>query len=313
MSKPNKVELSTPPGRFVFGDLYDPETENFDGEPLTFKKGADAGKARVEYIVGLAIPKTQAHWGNEPGWGQTIWATGHAAFPGGEAQQPGFSWKIYDGDQKTLPPKSKSKVPYCDREGWAGCWVLRFGSSFAPDIYDAVTNPDNPPPLTQANAVLSGHVIQVVGTVSGNTGKSPGVYLNLGAIGLRSVHLPLIKKSGIDVKGKFGGTVAGASALPPAVQMPAAAPQAAPASPPPPAAPVAAAPPPAAAAPPTAVVPAPAMLGVPPMAAAPPPPAPAAAAPPPPAAKPPHKGIPYASYKAQGWTDAQLAADGYVG
>lgn len=297
------TEFTTAPGRMVFGDLYDPETEDFDGNRLVIKSGPDKGKETQQYVVGLAIPKTQAHWGNEPGWGQTIWTAGHAAFPGGEGSQPHFSWKISDGDATAIPPKSKSKIRPCDREGHKGCWILRLQSSFAPAIYDATVNVENPPVLDKVGAVVPGYVIQVVGSVKGNTGASPGVYLNLSGVGLRA-FLPAIMTRGIDVAGKFGGALpAGASTLPaPVSTIPAGTPPAAAAPPP------AALPPPAAA--PTAIVPAPGIVGIPPAAA--PPPAPAAA-PPPPAAKPPHKGLPYASYKAAGWSDEQLKADGYTG
>lgn len=309
MSK-TAVELTTTAGRFVFGDLYEPETEDFDGNPLVIKNGVDKGKATQLFVIGLAIPKTQAHWGNEPGWGQAIWAAGHAAFPGGEAQQPTFSWKIYDGDATAIPPKSKSKVRPCDREGWKGCWVLRLQSAFAPAIYNALTNPENPVPMNDVNAVRPGYVIQVVGTVKGNTGSSPGVYLNHSAVGLRA-YLPEIITRGVDVKGKFGGAVpAGASTMPAASTLPAPAPNAAPA-PSTALPPVPAAPPPAAA--PTAVVPAPAIMGIPTAPAAPIAPSAPAAAPPPPTTRPPHKGIPINAYFAQKWTIEQLRADGYTG
>jgi hypothetical protein len=304
MSK-NAVELTTPPGRFVFGDLYNPETEDFDGNPLVIKNGADKGKPTQLFVIGLALPKTQAHWGNEPGWGQVIWATAHSAFPGGEASRPDFSFKIYDGDATVIPPKSKSKIRPCDREGWKGCWVLRLQSAFAPSIYNALTNPENPTPMNDKDAVRPGYVIQVVGTVKGNTGSSPGVYLNHNAVGLRA-YLPEIITRGVDVKGKFGGSVpAGASTMPAAATLPAAAPPASPAAP-------AALPPaaPASAAAPLAVVPAPGIVGIP---TAPRPPAAAPAPPAPPAARPPHKGLPVDSYIAAGWTMEQLKADGYPG
>lgn len=306
MSK-TAVELTTPPGRFVFGDLYDPEKEDFDGNPLVIKNGVDKGKETQLFVIGLAIPKTQAHWANEPVWGQAVWATGHAAFPGGEASGATFSWKIYDGDSQVIPPKSKSKIKPCDREGWKGCWVLRLQSAFAPAIYNALTNPENPVPMNDKDAVRPGHVIQVVGTVKGNTGSSPGVYLNHIAVGLRA-YLPEIVTRGVDVKGKFGGAVpAGASTMPAAATLPAAAP--APSAPAP--APAPAAPAPAAA--PTAVVPAPALVGIPTAPAAPAAPAAAPPAPAAPVSRPPHKGIPFDSYIAQGWTIEQMRADGYVG
>jgi hypothetical protein len=314
VTKQQGTELTTAPGRFVFGDLYDPETEDFDGNQMIIKSGADKGKPTQLFIIGLAIPKTQAHWGNEPGWGQTIWATGHAEFPGDASlthpwDSGAFSWKIYDGDSTVIPKKSKSKVKPCDREGWKGCWVLRLSSQFAPQIYNAL-DPNNPVPMPEAGAVRPGYVIQVVGTVKGNTGASPGVYLNHNAVGLRA-YLPEIITRGVDVKGKFGGALpAGASALPAAsAAIPTAAPPVSAAPVPPPAVPAAA---PPASRLPTAVVPAPAVMGIPPVAPIPAPPA-SSVPTPPPAMAPSHKGHPVSEYLTAGWTMEQLRADGYLG
>jgi hypothetical protein len=312
------VEFTTPPGQLVWGSLYEPRGTDFDGNPLLYKKGVDAGKPYVMYDFGVAIPKTQAHFANEPGWGQLAWATAHAAFPGGDkspAMSTEFSWKITDGDSTKIPAKSKSKVAPCDREGHKGCWILKFSSQFAPKIYDA-RDVNSPVLLEGKDAIVPGYVVQVVGTMAGNTGNSPGIYLNHAAVGLRA-YLPEIRTGGVDVTGKFGGALpAGASTVPaagfapPVVPAPAAAP--APAWTPPPAG-LALPPHPAPAAAPTAVVPAPGIVGIPTAPAAPPAPSAAPAAPAPPAVRPPHKGIPIDSYFAAKWTIEQLRADGYTG
>jgi hypothetical protein len=324
LSNVKATEFNTPPGQFVFGDLYEPQTEDFDGNPLVVKSGTDKGKPTQLYVCGLAIPKTQPHWGNEPGWGQAIWAAGHAAFPNHPAimsawDSGDFSWKIIDGDSPLIPKKAKARIPLNERPGHKGCWVLRIQSSFPPSIFDAVKDPANPTPLDVEGAVRPGYVIQVVGTVKGNTGASPGVYLNLHAVGLRA-YLPEIVSRGIDVKGKFGGALpAGASTMPAAsAPLPAAAPaqSAAPAPLPTPASPPAAAPAPAPAVPAAPAAPpsasalaaAPAMMGIPAPAVAPPPPGPPAAP-----VTPMHKGHTVASYLAAGWTMDQLKADGYAG
>lgn len=304
------IEFTTPPGQMVWGSLYEPRETDFDGNPLTYKKGVDMGKSYVMYDFGVAVPKTQAHFANEPGWGQLAWATAHAAFPGGDASpvmRPDFSWKITDGDSTVIPPKSKSKIAPCNREGHKGCWILKFSSQFAPKIYDA-RDVSNPVLLEGKDAIVPGYVVQVVGTMAGNTGNSPGIYLNHAAVGLRA-YLPEIRTAGVDVTGKFGGTLpAGASTVPAAGF----APPTAPAAPTPavglPAAP---APLPAAVAPlPVAVVPAPGIVGIPTAPAAPLLPA---AAPAVPASRPPFNGIPFASYVAQGWTIEQMRAAGYTG
>lgn len=302
------VEFTSPVGRIVWGSLYEPNTKDFDGNPLTIKKGPDAGKPTQRYEFGLAVPKTQAHFANEPGWGQLVWATAHAAFPNGEASRADFSWKITDGDSAVIPPKSKSKVKPCDREGFKGHWVLKYSSSFAPKIYDA-RDINNPVLLEGKDAIVPGYAVQVISSVAGNTGNSPGIYLNHAAVGLRA-YLPEIRTGGVDVTGKFGGALPpGASTVPAAGFSAPSAPAAAPAPsaglPPP----LAAAPAPAAAAP-TAVVPAPSLVGIPTASAAPLPPP---AAPPAPVSRPPHKGIPFDSYVAAGWSIEQLRADGYAG
>jgi hypothetical protein len=303
------VEFTSPVGRIVWGSLYDPRTKDFDGKPLVIKSGPDAGKPTQMYEFGLAVAKTQAHFANEPGWGQLAWATAHAAFPGGDqspAMSPDFSWKIEDGDSTIISTKSKTKTRPCDREGYPGCWIIKFSSSFAPKIYDA-RDPNSPVLLDAPGAVLPGYYVQVVGSMAGNTGKTPGIYINHGAVGLRAYGTE-IRSAGVDVTGKFGGAVP-----PGATNVPAAgfAPPATPAAPAPsaglPAAPVA----PAPAAAPTAVTPVPSIMGVP--VAAPPPPSAASAVPTPPPSRPPHKGIPVDKYIAAGWTIEQLRADGYTG
>jgi hypothetical protein len=290
-------------GLMVWGSLYEPRTKDFDGNPIVDKDG----KPGQRFEFGLAIPKTQAHFANEPGWGQLIWSTAHAAFPGG-AQSPAmaddFSWKILDGDSTKISTKSKSKVRPCDKEGHKGNWVLTLSSSFAPQILDA-RDLNKIVSLVEKDAIVPGYFILVGGSVAGNTGKSPGVYLNHSAVALRAFGKKIESRGVYDVT-KFGKVSAalpagaslapvGTAALPGAPAPAAAAPA--------PAAPAPAAPAPAA---PMAVAPAPALVAVQPSAAPPPPPAAAPAA-------PTHKGHPIAAYLAQGWTMEQLRADGFAG
>ena len=174
-------------------------------------------------------------------------------------------------------------------------------------------------PEVQANAVKLGHYIQVFGSyVSNTTDIKPGMYLNHAAVSYQGIgeeiHL------GIDTKAVGFGTGAkppGMGAVPTggmsAAQAGAAAggapplPSAAPPIPTgAPAIPTGAPPLPGAAAP-TAVVPSAPFVGG---AAAPPPPP---AAPAPPAADPvTTTGIPFQSYIAQGWTIAQMKAQGVI-
>ena len=314
MSNDKPVEFTSPVGRIVWGSLYEPNTKDFDGKPMVVKSGPDAGKPTQRFEFGVAFPKTQAHFGNEPGWGQLLWNTAHAAFPGNATlQEPldrgAFSWKITDGDSTAIPPKAKIKVRPCDREGYPGHWVVKFSSSYPPKIYDA-RDVNAPVLLEGKDAIVPGYAVQVIGSVVGNSGASPGIYINHAAVGLRA-YMPEIRTSSIDVTGKFGGALpVGATTVPAAGFAAPAVPGAPPAASAVPAAPAytPAAPP----AGPTAVVPAPAIMGIPAAPAVPAPPG-APAAPAAPVSRPPHKGIPIGSYFAAGWSEAQLRADGYAG
>lgn len=301
MTTPKPHQLTTPVGRYIGGSIYEPRTTDYDGKPLQVKTGANAGKPRVDYNFGVAIPKTPGcgHWANE-GWGAPIWALAHAAFPNGECQRPDFAWKITDGDS-TIPNKRMKKP--CDNEGYKGHWVIWFSGGQQPRVY----NRDGTQQLLDKDIVKPGYFIQVFGSVTDNKpSASPGLYFNHSMIAFSGIGEEI--QFGPDVtQAGFGQGVTlppGATAytgqpVPPAAGVPATGA----ALPPPPAAPL----PPSGSAP------------------AAPPPAQTAVAPPPPTVTPnsdirtvPAKKMtasaiaPYDAYIAQGWTDAMLIANGLM-
>ncbi len=318
-----RINITSPVGRFVAGNLYKPNDKDFDGKPLVVKTGPNAGQPRVSYFTGLAIPKGgEQHW-SQTEWGSKIWALGHQAFPQA-AQRPDFAWKIDDGDS-TIPNK-RNRRP-CDQEGYPGNWILRLNSGFAPKIYfqegSAWVQNINP------DAVKPGYYIQVAFSVDDNGQQNnPGVYLNQQMVAFRGYGAEIAFCPNVEEVG-FGMAPlpAAASAVPLAATMPAAAPPLMPAAP---------AYVPAPVAPPVAVSPNPAFMQVLPPAgnyrppAYPPPPAvngpgasmPAIGAiPVPPASASPSStrqmsqkagNIGYAAFIAGGWTDAQLIAEGYL-
>lgn len=220
-----RVNITSPVGRIVAGSLYKPNTTDFDGKPLVYKTGADAGKPRVSFFIALAIPKNpgEGHWAHSE-WGKQIWAVGHAAFPQA-AQRPDFAWKIEDGD--SMVPNKRNRKP-AEQEGWKGCWVVKFTSSFAPSVYKE-EGKDNWVQLTQPDAVKPGYYVQVAFSVDGNGQQNnPGVYLNPSIVGFRAYGTEI--SFGPDVtQAGFGAAPlpAGASLTPPAAStMPAAPPAA---------------------------------------------------------------------------------------
>ena len=220
------ANLLTPVGRMVAGSMYNPNTTDYQGNPLTTKTGPNAGQPRQEYFFAVAIQKGQEqHW-SQTEWGQIISQVGFAGFPNGEAQnRQDFAWKITDGDSTT---PNRNNVAPCSKEGYPGHWVLAFSSSFAPRLY----NGDGTQQLTDVDAIKNGYYIQVSGSVeaNGNT-NNPGIYLNHSMVALAGYGEEI--HSGPDpLSVGFGGQPlpAGASATPlgggfnPAQQQPTGAP-----------------------------------------------------------------------------------------
>lgn len=208
MAEAKRLDITTPVGRLVGGSLYDPETKDANGNPLTLK---DKVTPRVDFQFAIAITKTPGvqHWANEP-WGGPVWALGAQAF-GAVAQRPDFAWKITDGDSQI--PNKKGRKP-CDREGYPGHWVIWFNGGYAPQIW----NKDGTAQILEKDAVKPGYYIQVFGNMTPNTGDSPGLYVNHSMVAL-TAYGPEIRV-GPDVSAAgFGQNVAlppGASATPPA-------------------------------------------------------------------------------------------------
>jgi hypothetical protein len=165
------IELLFPPARFVEGSLSVPNTKDADGNALKFKSGPMKDQeGRCDYYFAVAIKKGQEkHW-NETEWGKKVWAVGVDGFPSGEYKAPSFAWKISDGDCD-IPNRGKRP---CDKEGFAGCWIVKFSGGFEPQLYDSLKNP-----IQNSEYIKRGFYIEVYAQVASNKSMmSPGVYLN---------------------------------------------------------------------------------------------------------------------------------------
>lgn len=289
-----KIDILTPVGRLVAGDVFKANTTDQQGRPLTIKSGPNAGQPKVEYYFAVAIPKTDPTYNTEVM--EKLKAAAKAGFPtmfdaAGNCNRPDFAWKIVDGDSNV--PNQNNTIP-SSKEGYPGHWVISFKGGFAPKVYtkggEAV--------ITDPEAIKRGYYIRVYGSVAANGEmQKPGVYLNPSMVEFVGYGEEII--SGPDGASVFGGAPAanlpaGASVTPLAgtpMAMPSQMP-AAPAAP--------------AAAPMPNVQPAQDFLN---------PPAPAAPTPPPAPAAPKTYNVGGNQYtaeqlKAGGWTDAQIATLG---
>ncbi len=295
------INLTTPVGRIVQGELWKAQPV-VDPRTNIPKLGADGKTPQVQHFFALAILKQpgHTHWAQTE-WGQKIWAEGNRAHPQ-FAPHPTYSWKIEDGDSQ-IPNKRGKKN--CDREGFPGHWILKLRSGFPPKTYNA-----NGTEVLPAESFKPGNYAQVNINVAGNTGDSPGVYLNPVMAALAGYGTEI--QTGPDVADAgFGQGVAlpaGASAVPVAGMPPGTPTPLAPAAPayvPPVGVPAAPYPPIGVptASPSSVPVPNPAFLGVPP------PPAPAA-----PVRNLTAKaaGATYEALIAAGWNDALLVQNGLM-
>lgn len=341
----SKAEFLTPVGRLVQGDPFEAQTKNMQGQPLMTM----SGQPTQRYFIAVAFAKTDQAFG---AFYAKLVEVARGSFPQlfnaqGQCSHPRFSWKLVDGDGVDDNGK-----PNANKEGFAGCWVVKFSSSFAPRCFHAGHYQPHEQ-IQDPKAIPRGYYVRVAGTIEGNdNAQKPGLYVNLSMVELAGQG-PIIS-SGPDAGAVFGGVAgalpAGASPLPmhaaapvaPGVPaygaMPGVAPLGLPGvgagqgMPPmlPPGAPATAAPaalgvPTFPSSPAVAVAPNPAFLAGPggvPGVAAPavgmpsPPPAPVAIAPIAPPSSPAMTaaagGATYEQFIAQGWTPEQMRASGYL-
>ena len=184
----------SPVGRMVMGSLYEPQTKNAVGEPLTFKSGKNQGKPRVNYFFALAIRKTgELNW-RDVDWGKKIYSDIAALYPNKEYLRPNFHWKIVDGDSQI--PNTHGIKP-CDRVGYPGHWVITFSGAFAPVILDKQGNR-----LDKEGMINCGDFIQVNMSVNSNgaTTQKLGVVFNCTHAALIGYGEPIEFKKEIDPK-----------------------------------------------------------------------------------------------------------------
>lgn len=301
-----KTDFLTPVGRLVQGDPFEAQTKNMQGQPLMTMSGQPTQK----YFIAVAFRKDDQAFG---AFYAKLVEVARGSFPQlfnaqGQCSHPRFSWKLVDGDGVDDNGK-----PNANKDGFAGHWVVKFSSSFAPRCFHAGHYQPHEQ-IQDKNAIQRGYYVRVAGTIEGNDNvQKPGLYVNLSMVELAGIG-PVIS-SGPDAAAVFGGSAvqlpAGAQPLP----MNAGAP------------PLAFTPPGASLQPPVAaapgvpsipgMVPAASTATTSPISVAPNPAflagpggAPAVTSAPQMTAK--AGGATYEQFRAQGWTDEQMRAQGYL-
>lgn len=204
-----KTEFLTPVGRLVQGDPFEAQTKNMQGQPLLTMSGQPTQK----YFIAVAFRKDDPKFAE---FYQKLVATAKASFPtlfdaAGNCTHPRFSWKLIDGDGVDDNGKSNAL-----KDGFAGHWVVKFASSFAPRCFHAGKYQPHEQ-IADTKAIPRGYFVRVSGSIEGNNNvQKPGLYVNLSMVELAGVG-PIIS-SGPDASAVFGGAPAalpvGASPLP---------------------------------------------------------------------------------------------------
>lgn len=169
-----RINFLTPVGRLVAGDLFTPNTTDFQGNPLTVKSGPNAGQTRQEYFLALAIPKNHPEW---PALWALINQAARTGFPtlfdaNGNCQRNDFAFKVIDGDS-TQMNRNNSKP--CDKEGYPGHYILNMATSLAIKVYDQELRPI----MSDSKSVKCGDYIRVSGSIAPNgNAQNPGVFIN---------------------------------------------------------------------------------------------------------------------------------------
>lgn len=274
------VNFVSPIGRAVQGSFFVGSSTDRNGNPRLVKNGPRKGQTHTQFYVALAFAKSDPAWLQ---FEQVIKSAAASAWPrfwpqgaGGACAHPSFAIKILDGDGMDRNGQSNR-----DKEGFAGHWVVKFSSGFAPTVYpqgrytmaDAITD--------RALAPL-GYYYRVAGTITSNQSlETPGLYINMSLVEVMGAGDVIVPQLGPDPNAVFGNTPA-TGKLPSSGHG------------------QAVTPPPASG--PNPVRPAPVLT---------PPPAPSSSYMRP-VMTPAANGVTYDAYKAAGWSDDQLRSSGLM-
>lgn len=188
-----RVDGVSPIGRIVQGG-FEGRTTDADDKPLVYKSGPKAGQPRTNYFLALACTKgteeintvirllhklaaeSFPHLFNDPNANANplLAATYQYLVQLGLVvpKTKDFSFKIIDGDGVDANGELNA-----NKDGFAGCWVLRFSSS---SPFKGYWYPDHMTmPLEDPGArILRGFFARVTFNASKNDGQTPGVYVN---------------------------------------------------------------------------------------------------------------------------------------
>lgn len=166
------TEFQSAVGRLVQGSVLTGSDKDSKGNDRITKTGPNKGQPYTSYFMAVAYRKDDPNW---PAFYAQIYNEGRTGYPqyfgaDGRPTHPRFTFKIADGDGIDDDGK-----PNNTKEGFAGHWVVKFSSSFAPKLWDALTGQY----CVDPGRVKRGWFVSVMGNIKPNIGSDvPGVYIN---------------------------------------------------------------------------------------------------------------------------------------
>lgn len=208
------MDFITPVGRLVQGDAFIGSETDSQGQPRVVKTGPNKGKPTKSFFQAIAFKKDDAAFLALYGQLVEVAKQGYPQHfnPQGQCTHPRMTYKVMDGDGV-----DDNGVQNSTKEGFAGHWVLKCSSTYAPKCFEAGKY-DPSQQLTDSSRIKKGYYVRVAGTVVPNIGSDvPGVYVNANMIELAG-YGPEIS-SGPQASAVFGAVPlgalpAGASATP---------------------------------------------------------------------------------------------------
>lgn len=207
--------FTTPVGRFVQGDAFVAQDKDMQGNPRVIKSGPNMGQLNPQFFMAVAFSKQDPAFNDF--WAQLrrIAAADFPALfpqgPNGPCVNPNFAFKVVDGDGVDTRGTSNA-----GKQGFAGCWIVRFASSFAPKVFNA----GHYAPAEQVvdpKQLRKGYYVRINGSAQGNGDNlKPGLYVNLDLVEIAGYGEEIV--TGPSAADAFGAAPAvlppGASATP---------------------------------------------------------------------------------------------------
>ena len=193
-----KVRL--PVGRIVGGNpaVAQPKTNFQTNQPVLDKEG----KPIQEWRCDIAIPKNE--------FLSKVWPLmlqeAATAFPiNPQTGQPNvsrdFAWKMVDGDSPETP--KRSKVPYNQREGYPGHYILKISTeAFAPPIFKFENGAYR---KIEPNEIKRGDYVVPNVDIKVHTNNDGGLYLNPNGFELVGYGAAIASTASADPTEMFGG------------------------------------------------------------------------------------------------------------